>query len=99
MFITYRLQLTCYRLLIGIALIALTSTVSPVFANDGTFQSQSHATYAQSIEEYKIPGLVVGVTLNGHHSFYATGLASRANNSPNTPDTLFELGSISKAFN
>ncbi len=90
--------MTCYRLLIAIALV-LTSAVSPVFANNGTFQSQARAAYAQSIEEYKIPGLVVGVTQNGHHRFYATGLASRADNRPVTPDTIFELGSISKVFN
>lgn len=39
------------------------------------------------------------MTQKGIHSFYATGLASRANQSPTTPDTLFELGSISKIFN
>ncbi|TEA80308.1 beta-lactamase [Allopusillimonas ginsengisoli] len=73
--------------------------VSPVLANDDTFQSQARTAYAQVIKEYKIPGLVVGVTRNGQHSFYATGLASRADNRPVTPDTLFELGSISKVFN
>ena len=91
--------MTCHRLLITVALIASMSTASPVFANDATFQSQARAAYAQVIEKYEIPGLVVGVTRNGQHSFYATGLASRADNSPVTPDTLFELGSISKVFN
>lgn len=91
--------MTCYKTLAAIALIASTFTVSPAFANDGTFQSQARAAYAQVIEEYKIPGLVVGVTRNGRHSFYATGMASLADNRPVTPDTLFELGSISKVFN
>src|SRR5690606_14251835 len=73
--------------------------VSPAFASNETFQAHARAAYAQPIEQYKITGLVVGVTHNGQHSFYATGLASRADNRPVTPDTLFELGSISKVFN
>lgn len=91
--------MACYRTLIAFTLIASTSTVSPAFANDDIFQSQARDAYAPIIEDYKIPGLVVGVTRNGQHSFYATGLASRADNRRVTPDTLFELGSISKVFN
>ncbi|WP_324731390.1 class C beta-lactamase [Pseudomonas paeninsulae] len=91
--------MTCHRSLIAIALIASTSALIPAFASGDTFQAQARAAYAQAIEEYKIPGLIVGVTRNGQHRFYATGLASRADNRPVTPDTLFELGSISKVFN
>ena len=80
-------------------LMAAASAALPAFADDATFQSQARAAYAQVIEDYKIPGLVVGVTHHGQHRFYATGLASRADNRPVTPDTLFELGSISKVFN
>lgn len=85
--------------LVAIALMASTFPLSPAFASGGTFQPQARAAYSQAIEDYNIPGLVVGVTKNGQHSFYATGLASRAGNRPVTPDTLFELGSISKIFN
>jgi CubicO group peptidase (beta-lactamase class C family) len=35
---------------------------------------------------------------NGDHKFFTSGLASRADNRPVTPDTLFEIGSISKVF-
>jgi beta-lactamase class C len=65
----------------------------------GDFASKASSAFAPVIEEYDIPGLVVGVTRNGEHDFYATGLASRADSRPVTADTLFELGSISKIFN
>ncbi|WEX86599.1 beta-lactamase [Sinorhizobium garamanticum] len=85
--------------LAAFSLIVSTLPFSSAAANEDAFQSKARAAFASAIEEYKIPGLVVGVTKNGEHSFYATGLASRADNRPVTPDTLFELGSISKVFN
>ncbi len=63
------------------------------------FDANAAAAFDSAIKEYDIPGLVVGVTQNGQHSFYATGLASREDQRPVTPDTVFELGSISKIFN
>lgn len=56
-------------------------------------------SFSSAVADYDIPGLVVGVTLRGQHHFYATGLASREENIAASPDTIFELGSISKIFN
>lgn len=67
--------------------------------NEQFVQEKAQKAFANALAEYKIPGLIVGVTSNGKHYFYATGLASRADKQPVTPDTLFELGSISKIFN
>lgn len=86
------------RTMTAIALIAMIAPLAPAAAHGEAFQSKASAAYAQAIEEYEIPGLVVGVTRGGQHSFYATGLASLADDRPVTPDTLFELGSISKIF-
>lgn len=74
---------------------------TPVVAQEGQtdFAEKAAAAFERVIEEYDIPGLVVGVTHGGKHSFYQTGLASRGDNRPVTPDTVFELGSISKIFN
>ncbi|MBB4189332.1 beta-lactamase class C [Sinorhizobium terangae] len=85
--------------LAAFSLIVSTLPFSPAAANEDAFQSKASAAFAGVIEEYKIPGLVVGMTKNGEHGFYATGLASSADNRPVNPDTLFELGSISKVFN
>lgn len=75
--------------------------VPPVVAQEGhtDFEENAAAAFERIIEEYDIPGLVVGITHGGKHSFYQTGLASREDSRPVTPDTIFELGSISKIFN
>src|ERR1700759_984111 len=69
-----------------------------VAANANDFASRASSAFVPVVKEYDIPGLVVGVTRNGEHKFYATGKASRADGLPVTADTLFELGSISKVF-
>lgn len=78
--------------------LALISVLCPSMAVAGDFSAYAQKAFSPVIENYKIPGLVVGVTRNGVHEFYTAGLASRADNRPVTPDTLFELGSISKVF-
>ena len=51
------------------------------------------------LDQYKIPGLEVGVTFDGKHYFINYGLASKSNQQPVSNHTLFELGSVSKTFN
>lgn len=50
------------------------------------------------IEQYGIPGLAVGVTIDGQRHFIDYGLASKNPQVAVTRETLFELGSISKTF-
>lgn len=84
-----------------LSILLMTASSAPALAQDSQqkFEEAAAASFASAIEEYDIPGLVVGVTHGGKHSFYQTGLASRDGQQPVTPDTLFELGSISKIFN
>src|ERR1700753_2400353 len=74
----------------------LVSDCSIAEADD--FSSKAQAAFIPVVKQYDLPGLVVGVTINGDHKFYTSGLASRADHRPVTPDTLFEIGSISKIF-
>ncbi|EJZ18438.1 beta-lactamase (plasmid) [Rhizobium sp. Pop5] len=83
--------------LVALFISALSSNASIARADE--FGEKAQTSFEPLVKEYDIPGLVVGVTRNGKHEFYALGLASRADNRPVTPDTLFELGSISKIFN
>lgn len=76
---------------VAIALVMAACTPSMALCQEKPFEAEAEAAFAPVIKQYKIPGVVVGVTRNGKHSFYATGLASRADNRPATPDTLFEL--------
>ena len=48
--------------------------------------------------EYDVPGLAVGVTIDGQSYFFNYGVASREEHTPVSQTTLFELGSISKTF-
>ncbi|ASC88525.1 class C beta-lactamase [Pseudomonas fragi] len=52
----------------------------------------------QVMQRYNVPGLVIAVSVNGKQQFYTFGVASKATNAPVTPDTLFEVGSISKTL-
>lgn len=48
--------------------------------------------------EYDVPGIAVAVTAGGESRVFTYGVASRETNQPVTPDTLFEIGSLSKTF-
>jgi beta-lactamase class C len=50
------------------------------------------------IAQYGIPGMAVGVTIDGQRHFAEFGSAAPQQQIPVTRDTLFELGSISKTF-
>jgi beta-lactamase class C len=56
-------------------------------------------TIAPLMRHYSIPGMAVGIQLDGHIYVCNYGLASRATGLPVTANTLFEIGSISKTFN
>lgn len=50
------------------------------------------------LEKHGIPGMAIGLTIDGKRYFVEYGQASRKPQSSVTRDTLFELGSISKTF-
>lgn len=50
------------------------------------------------MQRYGIPGMAVGIVADGHNYVYDFGVMSKATGKPVTSDTLFEIGSVSKAF-
>jgi len=50
------------------------------------------------LAQYGVPGMAVGVTIDGQAMFFNYGLAAKHSARPVTEHTLFELGSISKTF-
>ncbi|MGG2479113.1 serine hydrolase, partial [Rhizobium sp. BR5] len=50
------------------------------------------------MEKNGIPGLAVAISINGENHIFTYGVLSTSTGQPVTPQTLFELGSISKTF-
>lgn len=63
-----------------------------------TLQEKIDPVIRPILEQYQIPGMIIGITVNGKHQFFIYGVASRETRQPITPKTLFEVGSISKTF-
>jgi len=51
-----------------------------------------------TMQRYGIPGMAVGIVMDGHSHVYDFGVMSKATGMPVTSGTLFEIGSVSKTF-
>lgn len=67
-------------------------------ADESAIRSVADRAIRPLMDEYGVPGIAVGVTVDGRTMFFNYGLASKEDAKPVTEHTLFELGSISKAF-
>lgn len=67
-------------------------------AEPSTIDDTVNAAAQAVMEQYAVPGLAIGITVNGEQRFYNFGVASKTNAAPVTNGTLFEVGSISKTF-
>jgi beta-lactamase class C len=73
-------------------------------ANEASARDQSrieravNAAIQPLMAENNIPGMAVAVTVRGQQYVFQYGLASKENGQKVTPDTIFEIGSISKTF-
>ncbi len=55
-------------------------------------------TVAPLMKKYDVPGMAVGVVVDGHGAVFNFGLESKATGKHVDDQTLFELGSVSKTF-
>ena len=84
-----------------IALAALVSTglvTQASAADDASLKAITDAAIKPVMEKNGIPGLAVGISINGENHIFTYGVLSKTTEKPVTPQTLFELGSISKTF-
>lgn len=57
-----------------------------------------HAQVPALLQQYQIPGMALAVLWRGQPHFYSFGLAEKQHKTPVSPDTLFEIGSVSKTY-
>ncbi|WP_252597220.1 class C beta-lactamase [Phyllobacterium sp. 21LDTY02-6] len=50
------------------------------------------------MQKYGIPGMAVGISLDGRHYLVSSGVAAKQGGKPVDENTIFEVGSISKTF-
>ncbi|MFS8123392.1 beta-lactamase [Rhizobium sp. BR 250] len=84
-----------------IALAALLSTglfTQASAADDARLKAITDAAIRPVMEKNGIPGLAVGISVSGENHIFTYGVMSKSTGQPITPQTLFELGSISKTF-
>jgi beta-lactamase class C len=84
--------------LLACALSNLSNAYGAGSEQDAKVRQAVDAAMKPVIERYAIPGMAIGVTIDGERHFVEYGLASKAPQVSVTRDTLFELGSISKTF-
>ncbi len=81
-------------------LVAPTLLVLAACASPAADSARIHAVLADEFsrlaKDHQVPGLVVGVTIDGHRNVFCNGLADDEQNVPATAATLFEVGSVSK---
>ena len=64
--------------------------------DDATLRSIVDAAIRPMMAEYNLPGMAVGVTVNGKATVFNYGVASKEHNLPVDGATMFELGSVTK---
>jgi len=84
-----------------IALLAaatLAMTLPAAALDQARFERVAAEIFAPIMAEHGVPGLALGVVVDGESHIYTAGVADPKTGRPVTADTLFELGSVSKIF-
>ncbi|MDN4054833.1 class C beta-lactamase [Massilia sp. YIM B02763] len=81
-----------------LAALALNTAPAAVAADAAAVRAAVDRVIRPLMKEYDVPGLAVGVTVDGQALFFNYGVAARDGGKPVSETTLFELGSVSKTF-
>ncbi len=77
-------------------LMALTCAAATAHAAQTSVKTAVDAAIEPLQAKYGIPGVVVGISVDGKHAFYHYGVASKATHTRVDDNTLFEIGSVTK---
>ncbi len=80
------------------ALLSASLFTQALAADDARLKAITDAAIKPVIEKNGIPGLAVAISVGGENHIFTYGVMSKSTGQPVTPQTLFELGSISKTF-
>ncbi|OCR24910.1 beta-lactamase/D-alanine carboxypeptidase [Pseudomonas syringae] len=88
---------SCTRLLIAACTLVF-GGVAMAAADPARLDTAVNDAAKAVMQQYKIPGLAIALTVDGQQHFYNFGVASKDTQANVSSDTLFELGSISKTL-
>ncbi|HCF6277851.1 TPA: beta-lactamase, partial [Pseudomonas aeruginosa] len=92
---------TRFPCLCGIAASTLLFATTPAIADEAPadrLKALVDAAVQPVMKANDIPGLAVAISLKGEPHYFSYGLASKEDGRRVTPETLFEIGSVSKTF-
>ncbi|MBH9318261.1 PDC family class C beta-lactamase [Pseudomonas aeruginosa] len=92
---------TRFPCLCGIAASTLLFATTPAIAGEAPadrLKALVAAAVQPVMKANDIPGLAVAISLKGEPHYFSYGLASKEDGRRVTPETLFEIGSVSKTF-
>ncbi|HID8095631.1 TPA: PDC family class C beta-lactamase [Pseudomonas aeruginosa] len=92
---------TRFPCLCGIAASTLLFATTPAIAGEAPadrMKALVDAAVQPVMKANDIPGLAVAISLKGEPHYFSYGLASKEDGRRVTPETLFEIGSVSKTF-
>jgi beta-lactamase class C len=84
--------------ILSVALLSMTASTSAFSADEARLQAISDAAIKPIMDRYGIPGIAVGIAVDGKDHVFNYGVESKDTGKPVKSSTLFELGSISKTF-
>ncbi|KAA0698723.1 beta-lactamase [Neorhizobium sp. P12A] len=84
--------------ILSAALVSMSASTNAFSADETKLQAISDAAIKPIMEKYGIPGIAVGISVDGKDHVFNYGVESKDTGKPIKSSTLFELGSISKTF-
>lgn len=88
----------CFGLVIGLVCLVMTA---PAQAEDEACRALARSidpAVQKLMKAHDLPGLALGLTVDGRACYYNYGVSARTGGRPVTEETLFEIGSLSKTF-